>query len=146
MTDTSLLLSRLALLSQIQAKIDLNENLRNRVIQRTAELLALATEGADELKKAISTSVLERNTSRIEKSAAASTRMGGQIAKISKRFEKAKNDIPTAPPGRIDRVLNRSLGAYERVQALLELQLLELDAIFDEIEDAIGKPIKPKGN
>ncbi|HEY6300384.1 MAG TPA: hypothetical protein VIW95_12165 [Candidatus Binatus sp.] len=146
MTDTALLLSRLELLSKIQAKIDLSENLRDRVAQKIAALLALAMEGSDELRKSVSISVLDRNTHRLAKSVADSSRMARHLEKMSNRFQRAKDDIPTAPPGRIDRILNRSLGAYDRVQALLELQLLDLDAIFDEIEEAIGKPIKPKGN
>ena len=49
------------------------------------------------------------------------------------------SDFVDAPAGWVDRIMSRSLSSLERIQNLLELELLELDGISDEIEEAIGK-------
>src|SRR5208282_5167293 len=132
MTDTALLLSRLELSAKVAAKIDLTENLRDRVIQKCSALLVLAQEGEDELRKAAVSAVLDRNTKRLETFVEGANRAGRHLDKVAKSLTDI-NHFVDAPAGRVDRIMSRSLSSLERIQSLLELELLELDGISDEI-------------
>jgi hypothetical protein len=145
MTDTALLLSRLDLSAKVMAKIDLAESLRDRVIQKCASMMALALEGDNELRKAAVSAVLDRNAKRLETFAEGANRAGRHLDKVAKRLT-AINDFADAPAGRVDRIMSRSLSSLERIQSLLELELLELDGISDEIEEALGKTNPSKAN
>jgi hypothetical protein len=145
MTDTALLLSRLGLAAKIAAKITLTENLRDRVIQKCSALMALALEGENELRKATVSAVLDRNTKRLETFVKGADRTSRHLDKVAKRLTDI-DDFVDQPAGRVDRIMSRSLSSLERIQSLLELELLELDGISDEIEEAIGKKDRSKGN
>jgi hypothetical protein len=145
MTDTALLLSRLGISAKIAAKITLTENLGERVVQKCSALLALAQEDGSELRKAAINAVLDRDAKRLKTLVEGANRTGRHRDKVAQRLTDIK-DFVDAPAGRVDRVMSRSLSSLERIQALLELELLELDGIADEIEEAIGKKDRPKGN
>ncbi len=125
MSDVARLIARLQLLAQIEAKLNLVEQLRARCNQKIAEILQRQSE-------AKTVEILDANAKKLETLGKQLSEAEPAFTELSARFKKASSNVES---NNFDRIAPRVLRSLERLQSVFETELIELDDLVSQLED-----------
>lgn len=130
MSDVQLLLARMRLAAEIDAKFKLVDQLRDRCMQKIAEI-------QHRLSEAKIVEIVDANAKLKE--------LGDQLieaeptyTKLTERFKQASSNISDLTDQRFDRTAPAMLQSLERLQSVWEAELMVLDDLMNQLEGRSG--------
>jgi chromosome segregation ATPase len=130
MSDVQLLLARMRLAAEIDAKFKLVDQLRGRCMQKIEEI-------QHRFSEAKIVEIVDANAKLKE--------LGDQLAEaeptfteLTERFKQASSNISDLTDQRFDRTAPAMLQSLERLQSVWEAELMVLDDLMNQLEGRSG--------
>jgi hypothetical protein len=130
MSDVQLLLARMRLAAEIDAKFKLVDQLRDRCMQKIAEI-------QHRFSEAKIVEIVDANA-KLKALGDQLTEAEPAFTELTERFKQATSNIGDVTDQRFDRTAPAMLQSLERLQSVWEAELLVLDDLMNQLEGRSG--------